>query len=168
MSSARGVFVAAFLALTSMTAAEAAPTLSNALKANLTRLRQGDARGAYDELRALAATEPENLGAEFGILLALDALGFDEDPARASEFERRVDTFIAHAAARRDKSAADREALFYLAQSYGARAGYRFENNKGIWGAARDAAKAKRLSDEYVKAVPSDIDGLYTLGLYNY
>lgn len=162
--------IATFLlvALSAARTTHAAPNLPESVRSGLTRLKQGDARGAYEQFRALAAKEPENLGAECAVLLALDAIGLDEGDGHAAEFETRVDTFIDHASSRRDRNAGDREALFYLAQAYGARAGYRFEHGKGIWGAARDAAKAKRLSDEYVRLVPADADGYYTLGLYNY
>lgn len=164
----RCLFATLLFTLASSLPAWAAPNLSEPLRTGLSRLKQGDAQGAYDQLRALAATEPENLGAECAVLLALDALGLDDEVGRTLEFETRIDKFIDHASSRRDRNAGDRDALFYLAQAYGARAGYRFEHGKGIWGAARDAAKAKRLSDEYVRLVPADADGYYTLGLYNY
>lgn len=164
----RWLFATLLFTLASSLPAWAAPNLVEPLRTGLSRLKQGDAQGAYDQLRALAATEPENLGAECAVLLALDALGLDEEVGRTLEFETRLDKIIDHASSRRNRNAGDRDALFYLAQAYGARAGYRFEHGKGIWGAARDAAKAKRLSDEYVRLAPADADGYYTLGRYNY
>jgi tetratricopeptide (TPR) repeat protein len=37
-----------------------------------------------------------------------------------------------------------------------------------MWGAARDGARAKRLSDEYVRRHPEHADAYFALGMYNY
>jgi tetratricopeptide (TPR) repeat protein len=48
------------------------------------------------------------------------------------------------------------------------RARYKVEHDKGMWGAARDGARAKRISEAYVKKHPDHADGLLALGIYNY
>ena len=48
------------------------------------------------------------------------------------------------------------------------RAAYRFNHDKGMWGAARDGAKSKRYADAYVKRHPGHADAYFTLGTYNY
>ena len=48
------------------------------------------------------------------------------------------------------------------------RSAYRFNFDKGLWGAARDAARAKGFADEYIKQHPGHGDAYLTLGLYNY
>jgi hypothetical protein len=48
------------------------------------------------------------------------------------------------------------------------RAEYRVSYDKGMWGAARDAAKAKGYIDGFVKKFPETGDGYLVLGLYNY
>ena len=84
------------------------------------------------------------------------------------EFERQMDAFIADAEARYDRSATDDEALFYLGNAHFLRAAYRFDHDKGMWGAARDGARSKRLADAYVKRHPEHGDAYFMLGAYNY
>jgi len=115
----------------------------------------------------LAEREPENLAAAFGVLQALDAQGLG-DSARQQEFEARSAALLGRAKLRCDKNKQDREAVLYLALTYGAVAGYKFEQNKGIWGATRDAAKAKNYSEDSVRLEPGRGDAYFTLGLYNY
>ena len=89
-------------------------------------------------------------------------------PVARGEFERQIDAFIADAASRYDRSATDDEALFYLANAHFLRASCRFDHDKGMWGAARDGARSKRLSDAYVKRHPEHGDAYFMLGAYNY
>ena len=79
-----------------------------------------------------------------------------------------MDAFIADAEARHGRSATDDEALFYLGNAYFVRASYRFDHDKGVWGAARDGARSKRLADAYVKRHPEHGDAYFMLGAYNY
>ncbi|MBI2956877.1 MAG: tetratricopeptide repeat protein [Acidobacteria bacterium] len=145
----------------------AAPSPAEPIRAGYQRLYQGDSSGGYQHFRALADREPDNLAAAYGALAALDAWGLD-DSSRQKEFEQRAQQLIAHARARYDKNKTDKEALFYLANVYGALAAYKFEQNKGLWGAARDAAKAKSFAEDYLRLDPGRGDIYLTLGLYNY
>jgi tetratricopeptide (TPR) repeat protein len=126
-------------------------------------LYQGDHGAAARHFDGLLASRPEDLGVQFGALITRHER-LETEIGLAPEFERRVDAFIA-GAGRRQK---DPEATFYLAQAHMLRASYRFEHNKGMWGAARDGAKAKNYSEAYVKAHPDRADAYLTLGIYNY
>jgi len=147
--------------------AAANPVPDGPLRAGYEQLYQGDRKGAQEYFRALAAREPNSLGAAFGGLLALHHLGL-RDEGRQKEFERGIDQLIKTAAARYDRSKKDMDALFYLAQAYTWRGRYRYEHDKGIWSAARDAAKAKGYGEEYAKIDPGRADADYALGIYNY
>ena len=81
---------------------------------------------------------------------------------------RGLRAFLDHAEQRYSRSHADAEALFYLAQGYLLRSTYRLEHDKGVFGAARDAAKAKGYADTYIKQHPEHGDAYLVLGLYNY
>ena len=48
------------------------------------------------------------------------------------------------------------------------RAAYRFSEDKGVWGAARDAARAKGYAEQYIRQHPEHGDAYLTLGIYNY
>ena len=127
----------------------------------------GTRRGRRREFERLVAANPGRLPARFGLLLVL----LDRAEANRSlegEFERQMDAFIADAEARHDRSATDDEALFYLGYAHFIRAAYRFEHDKGMWGAARDGARSKRLADAYVKRRPEHGDAYFMLGAYNY
>ena len=82
--------------------------------------------------------------------------------------EERLDAVIDLADRRYGKNDQDAEALFYLAQAHMLRATYRFEHDKGMWGAARDGARSKRLADAYIKRHPEHGDAYFALGAYNY
>jgi hypothetical protein len=90
------------------------------------------------------------------------------EPARQKEFESRSAGLVERAQARLDKNKQDKDALFYLALTCASLAAYRFEQDKGMWGAARDAAKAKSYSEEGVRLEPQRGDAYFTLGMYNY
>ena len=131
------------------------------------RFHNGDKEGARREFERIAAANPSGLAARFALLQALnDQVGSNR--ALQPEFERTIDTFIDEATARHERSATDDEALFYLGNAHLLRASYRFDHDKGMWGAARDGARSKRLADAYVKRRPEHADAYYMLGAYNY
>ena len=84
---------------------------------------KGDLLGAYRHFRALAGREPDNLAAAYGVLSSVWARDLTEESLE-EEFERRAEQLIARAEAHRSKNSKDLEALFYLAQTHGLRAGY--------------------------------------------
>jgi hypothetical protein len=130
-------------------------------------LASGQRQEAVRHFESLLAGRPDDLPAGFGALAARHTrLEFDD--SEQSLFERRLDHFIDLATERYGRSKNDEEALFYLAQAHMLRGGYRFEYDKGMWGAARDGAKAKGYSETYVARQPNHGDAYLTLGLYNY
>jgi len=122
---------------------------------------------ALTHFAGLVAAKPADLPARFGWLMAAHGR-LDDDRSGAVDFEQRLDAFIDAADARYGRDRNDADALFYLAQAHFLRATYRFEADKGTWGAARDGAKAKNYSEAYVKAHPDRADAYLALGLYNY
>ena len=148
-----------------------APRLASAqddpVLAGYQRFYRGDKDGARAHFEKLVAANPATLPARFALLQGL------EDAARTdrsleAQFERQMDAFIADAETRYDRSDKDDEALFYLGNAHMVRAAYRFNHDKGMWGAARDGAKSKRYADAYVKRHPEHADAYFTLGTYNY
>lgn len=125
--------------------------------------RPEEARSQFDRLRAGGPSLPPWFGSLFATIHTLD---YDE--ALAADFERSLDRFIDEAADRHARSAHDAEALFYLAQGLLLRSTYRVTHDKGMWGAARDAARAKRLTEQYLEQHPEHGDAYAALGLYNY
>jgi tetratricopeptide (TPR) repeat protein len=125
---------------------------------------QEQAQSRFEQLRA---RDPQGLAPWFGALFVHMAR-LEHDETLAPRFEQDIDRFLATAGTRHDRSKDDAEALFYLAQGYLLRSTYRINYEKGMWGAARDAAKSKGYSDEYVKRYPSHGDAYMALGLYNY
>ena len=111
--------------------------------------------------------QPAALGPRFGRLTILEQRS---KSARALEkpFETGIDALLADAGGRWSRSKTDDEALFYLATGHMLRARYRFDHDKGMWGAARDGASAKRYSEAFVAKHPESGDGLFILGAYNY
>ena len=127
----------------------------------------GDAVEATRQFEALRARNPEGLPAWFGAIAA-QMVQLDLDETLMPSFETQLTAFIDHAERRYNRSRTDTEALFYLAQAHMIRATYRFTWERGMWGAARDAARAKSLSDQYLRLHPEHGDAYLTLGLYNY
>jgi hypothetical protein len=123
-----------------------------------------DAQAQFDQLRARDA---QALAPWFGALFVRMAR-IEHDDSLASAFEKDLDQFIDTAAARHSRSQNDSEALFYLGQAYLLRATYRLDHDKGMWGAARDAAKSKGFAEDYIKRHPEHGDAYLVLGLYNY
>jgi tetratricopeptide (TPR) repeat protein len=130
-------------------------------------IHEGALAEAERHFDRLVTERPDDLAARFGRVYAEHGR-LDVDTALAPAFERRLDALIDVAYRRYRQRADDRDALFYLAQCYMLRATYRFEHDKGMWGAARDGANAKDYSEEYVRRHPGDTDAYLTLGLYNY
>lgn len=128
---------------------------------------RGDLRGAYNHFRALAERGPNNLAAAYGALSAVYVRDQAEEALEA-EFDERADALLRRAAARLERDRQDGEALFYLAQTHGLRAGYRFQRQKDFFGAVRDATKSKHYSEAYVQLDPGRADAYLGLGLYNY
>ena len=126
--------------------------------------RSEDATAQFNRLRE---GNQQALAPWFGALFAtVNQLEYDD--ALEGPFEQSLDAFIEHATARYGRSAQDSEALFYLAQAHMLRGTYRVSHDKGMWGAARDGAKAKSLADEYIERHPEHGDAYVALGLYNY
>jgi len=128
---------------------------------------RGDLRGAYQHFRLLAEREPDNLAAAYGALSAVYVRDQAEETLEA-EFDKRAEGLIRRAAARLERTPRDQEALFYLAQAHGLRAGYRFQRQKDFFGAVRDATKSKHYSEACVQLDPGRADAYIALGLYNY
>ncbi len=163
----RGLTLALALAFLLPVSLAAEPAATAAANEGYERLYSGDSEGAYRQFRDVVEREPDSLEAAFGVLQALDAQGLG-DSARQQEFEARSAALIGRAKARYDKNKQDRDAAHYLGLTYAALAAYKFEQSKGMWGAARDAAKAKGYAEESVRLEPGRGDAYFTLGLYNY
>jgi tetratricopeptide (TPR) repeat protein len=131
------------------------------------QFHRGDRDGAKRAFEHLVAANPSSLPARFGLLEVLEG-EVGSNQAAQSEFERLLDAFIADAAGRYARSDTDDEALFYLANARLARASYRFDHDKGMWGAAHDGARSKRRADAYIKRHPEHGDAYFVLGTYNY
>jgi tetratricopeptide (TPR) repeat protein len=131
------------------------------------RFYRGDKEGAARDFERMAAANPGRFPVRFAILqILMDRAGSNH--SLEGEFERQMDAFIADAEARHGRSATDDEALFYLGNAYFVRASYRVDHDKGMWGAARDGARSKRLADAYVKRHPEHGDAYFMLGAYDY
>jgi hypothetical protein len=148
-------------------AAAAQTSASDPIYAGYMRLYAGEREAAFKHFEALRATDPKRLAPWFGQLFAHEAR-VEFDRSLAPSFEKSVDEFLDHAGDRYSRSKDDAEALFYLAQAYLLRSVYRIDYDKGTFGAARDAAKAKGYADAYVKQHPEHGDAYLALGLYNY
>lgn len=158
----KSALLLAFLLLSSTALAQ------DAVLAGYRKYYAGDRAGARQALEAVLASNPGSLPARFGLLHILMRRA-DEERGVEKELERNLEAFLADAEKRHDRSnGQDFEAIFYLANGYMMRAQYRVNHDKGMWGAARDGAKAKRLIDAYVRRYPEHGDAYFTLGLYNY
>ena len=130
-------------------------------------LHAGSDGAAVQHFERLAATRPGDLAVRFGRAMA-EREQIVHVAALTAPFEQRLDELIDLAERRHRQNGNDRQALFYLAQGHMLRATYRFEHDKGVWGAARDGASAKDYSERYVRLYPDDADAYLSLGLYNY
>jgi tetratricopeptide (TPR) repeat protein len=140
---------------------------SDPIASGYMQLYAGQPENAQAHFDHLHARDPQALAPWFGALFVQMARIANDDSA-APRFEQDIDTFIDAASRRHSNSGTDSEAVFYLAQAYLLRSTYRLDYDKGMWGAARDAAKSKGLSDDYVKRHPEHGDAYLSLGLYNY
>jgi hypothetical protein len=163
MRSLRGIALAA--AVVAVPGAAGAQAAADPILSGYQQFHRGDKTGAIQHFAALLAQKPDDLAARFGHLAArYKRLQPADEPA----FTRDLDSLIGLAEARHSNTDQDTEATFYLAQAHMLRAEYRFDHNKGMWGAARDGARAKGYIDDYVKRHPEHDDAYYVLGLYNY
>ncbi len=119
----------------------AQPAITDPIKVGYERMYSGDVDGAGDYFLQIANREPDNLGAGFGVLMAMYEKGL-QSADKQKEFESRIDQLIQKAEARYNKSKKDSEALFYLSQAYLHRGRFRVDFDKGMWGASRDAIAA--------------------------
>ena len=145
----------------------AASAQDDPVLAGYQRFYRGDKDGARADLEKFLAAHPSSLPARFALAQVFVDRVRDDRNLQA-EVERQLDSFINDAGARYDRSEKDDEALFYLANAHMVRAAYRYNHDKGMWGAARDGAKSKRYSDAYVKRHPEHGDAYFALGTYNY
>ena len=145
----------------------AAQSVDDSIGAGYLRLYGGDREGAFAYFERLHHADPSGLAAWFGLLLTADARAEFDDGIKPF-LEQSIDAFLDAAAARYDRSHADAEALFYLAQGHLLRSKFRFDEDRGIFGAARDAARAKGFADSYLKQHPEHGDAYLALGMYNY
>ena len=145
----------------------ASPADDAAVLAGYRKAYGGDLDGARQEFDRILSTRPADLPARFGLLYVLERR-LRENRGEAPAFERLIDGFIADCQSRYDRADSDSEALFYLANGHMARARYRYDYDRGMWGAARDGARAKKLSEAYVQRHPEHGDAYFTLGAYNY
>lgn len=143
-------------------AAEADP-----IRAGYQRFYQGDLRGACDHFRRLAERDPNNLAAAYGVLSALYVSDATEGSSD-KELEERAQKLLDQAGARYRRDSHDLEALFYLAQTHGLRAGYRLQHKKDFLGGVHDAVESKRYSEAYLQLDPGRADAYLALGLYDY
>ncbi len=159
---ASAITLAAVLLSASLVAAQTDPIYDG-----YARFYGGDNAAAQSHFDALRAANQQDVRAWFGSLFVLQARISDDDTLQPA-FERAIDTFLTHVDGRYTRSKGDAEALFHLAQGHLLRSMYRINHDKGMWGAARDAAKSKGYADEYIKRHPEHGDAYLVLGLYNY
>ena len=145
----------------------AAQTPRDQIAAGYELLHRGDAAAATRHFEALQKTAPNDLAVRFGWLMAENER-IDFDAGRVPAFEKALDAIIESADTRYGRTHEDTEALFYLANAHLLRAAFRFDHDRGMWGAARDGANAKSYIDKYVKKYPDDADAYFVLGTYNY
>jgi hypothetical protein len=162
-----GVVVGLVVAIGAPSLARAQTTAADPILSGYQLLYRGDRTAASRHIERLRSERPDDLAARFGWLtIEHDRLEFD--PARMPEFERVIDSTIEMASARSTRNRRDADALFYLANAHFLRAAYRFEFDKGMWGAGRDGANAKSYIEAYLRERPGDADAYLVLGAYNY
>ena len=147
------LWIALLLVVVTGSIAAAQSTRGDAVLAGYMRLYGGSAEDAQSHFESLRTNDPRSLPPWFGSLFALQAR-IEHDETLGASFEQGIEAFISHAEQRYARSRGDSEALFYLAQAYLLRSTYRFNFEKGVWGAARDAAKSKGFADQYIVQIP--------------
>ncbi len=154
------------LTLAAPAVAAAQARSDDSLVAGYRLLQDGDKAGAEQYFLAQFKNRGD-LGSRFGVL-AVQHLRLIDDDALAAPFERSLDELIDIANKRHNSNPRDAEALFYCAFGHMLRGTYKFENDKGLLGAARDGAHAKDDIEKYLKMYPDDGDAYLALGTYNY
>ena len=119
-----------------------AQTPRDQITAGYELLHRGDPGAASRHFEVLQKSAPNDLAVRYGWLMA-ERDRIDFDAARLPAFEKALDAIIALADTRYDRTHQDTEALFYLANAHLLRAAFRFDHDRGMWGAARDGANAK-------------------------
>ena len=137
------------------------------IQAGYDLLFDGQKAAAAKHFEALLQSTPDDLAARSGWLTVQNER-LRGDATLAPAFEKALDSLIELASARYSRSRQDSEALLYLAEGHFLRAEYKFDHDKGLFGAARDESKAKGYIDAYLKQHPEDNDTYFVLGLYNY
>jgi tetratricopeptide (TPR) repeat protein len=155
------------LVLTLATPAAAQVAAADPVHAGYMRLYSGEREAAYKHFEALHAADPKSLPKWLGLLFAHEAR-IEVDETLKPSFERGIDAFLQAAEERYHRSRTDTEALFHLMQAYLLRSTYRLDYDKGVFGAARDAAKSKGYAEAYLKLHPEHGDAYFAIGLYNY
>ena len=146
------VVVALLLGLAVPSLAGAQPGSRDPLPGGYQRLYAGNYDAAFSEFTSARAQSAQALPAWFGQLLSQLAR-VQVDESLEAGFERDADAFIEAASTRFAQSRADSEALFYLAQAHMVRATFRAGSNQGLWGAARDAARAMSYGEQYLSLI---------------
>jgi hypothetical protein len=123
----------------------AAQTPRDQIAAGYALMNGGDPAAASRHFETLQKAVPNDLAVRFGWLMA------ERDSPRLRcrrmpSFEKALDAIIDLAGTRYGRTTKDTEALFYLANAHLMRAAFRFDHDRGMWGAARDGANAKSTS----------------------
>jgi tetratricopeptide (TPR) repeat protein len=148
-------------------AAFAEPAQTGEVARGYELLADGHRLDALKHFEQRLASRPDDLALSFGSLVARH-IRLQVDDSEQTVFEQRIDRLITLASTRYTRNNKDDEALFYLAQAHMLRGGYRFEYDKGMWGAVRDGAAAKKYSETYIRRHPEHGDAYLALGIYNY
>jgi tetratricopeptide (TPR) repeat protein len=147
--------------------AQAQSPVPEAVQSGYRLMYNGDRNGAVRHFDEQLRARPDDLPLRYGWLVA--ERGRLGDAARRPAFETALDAFISAAEKRHNKkSDQDSEALFYMANAFMMRAQYRFDYDKGMFGAARDGKTAKQHIEQYIKRHPDHADAYLVLGMYNY
>jgi tetratricopeptide (TPR) repeat protein len=136
------------------------------VRAGYQRLHAGDKADALRLFEEELKRTPDDLQLRLGSLAARREQ-IRDDETLVPAYERDLDALIELADRRYGRSGRDADAHRTLSAAYLLRAEYRYEH-KGMWGAARDAAKAKDYAERYVTQHPEHGDAYLPLGLYNY
>jgi tetratricopeptide (TPR) repeat protein len=161
------VFFCALLWFLSWCATTTSAANDAAVLAGYQQFYSGDKSGARDYFERLLKDRRGDLSLRLGLLQVIEDLS-RATKALEPQFERDIEALLDDAEARHGRAATDDEALFTLANGYLLRARYRFDHDKGMWGAARDGAKSKKYADAYLKRHPEHGDAYFALGTYNY
>jgi tetratricopeptide (TPR) repeat protein len=159
-------FVRCGVAFILTVAPAAAQTPVDQVRAGYQRLHAGDKAAALRLFEEELKVRPDDLQLRLGSLAARREQIRDDETMEPA-YERDLDALIKLADSRYGRSSRDADAHRTLSAAYLLRAEYRFEH-KGMWGAARDAAKAKDYGESYIKQHPEHADAYLPLGLYNY